>query len=89
MVDAKVVGSPVDEGIGLCQSGFAKKKVVVLESVDEGIKGGGVLLSCEGDVGSVGREGARAVWEDNGDGRRRVKGDLVSLLHVSKKVCSR
>jgi len=36
-------------------------------------------LSCKGDVGGVGREGARSVGEDNGDGRRRVKRNLMSL----------
>lgn len=28
---------------------------------------------------SVGREGARAVWKDDGDGRRRLKRDLMSF----------
>jgi hypothetical protein len=80
VVNAKVVGSPVDEGVGLCQPGFAEKEIVVFERVDEWVEGGGVLLSFESDVSSVGRKGARAVWKDDGDGRRRrVKRNCVSL----------
>lgn len=45
VVNAEVVGFPVDEGISFSQPGFAKEKVVVFERVDEGIKSGGVLLS--------------------------------------------
>jgi len=79
VVDAEVVGSPVDERVGLSEPGFSKKEVVILEGVDQGIEGGGVLLSCKSDVSSVGREGARTVWKDDGNGRRRVKGDLMSF----------
>jgi hypothetical protein len=45
VVNAEVVGFPVDEGISFSQPGFAEEKVVVFERVDEGIKSGGVLLS--------------------------------------------
>ena len=68
VVNAKVVGSPVDERVGLGQPGFAKKEVVIFERVDKRIKVGGVLLSCEGDLGSVGRKGSGAVWESDGNG---------------------
>ena len=78
-MDAEVVGSPVDEGVGLCEPGFAEEKVVILQRVDKGIEGSGVLLSSEGNVSSVGREGARAVWKDDGDGGRRVERELMSL----------
>lgn len=78
-MNAKVVGAPVDERVGLCQPGFAEKEIIVFERVDEWVEGGGVLLSFEGDVGSVGRKGTGAVWKDDGNGRRRVKRNCVSL----------
>jgi hypothetical protein len=44
VVDAEVVGAPVDERVGVCEPGFSKKEVVILEGVDQGIEGGRVLL---------------------------------------------
>jgi hypothetical protein len=83
VVDVEVIGSLVDEWVGLCELGFSKKEVVILEGVDQGIEGGGVLLSCKGNVGSVGREGVRTIWKDDGNGDRRVKGDLI-LFHKGR-----
>jgi len=79
VVDAEVVGAPVDQGLSLCQPRLAEEEVVVFEGVYKWVGGGGVLLTCEGDVGSVGRKGARAVRKDDEDGRRRVKRDCVFL----------
>jgi hypothetical protein len=79
VVDAEVIGAPVDERVGVCEPGFSKKKAVILEGVDQGIEDGRVLLSYKGNVGSMGRKGTRAIWEDDGDGRRRLKRDLMSF----------
>lgn len=56
VADAKVVCSPVDEGINLGQPWFAQEEVVFLQGINNGSERCGVLLSLEGDVCKVGRK---------------------------------